>query len=173
MANLLPPQSIRAAQGFYRSRFVFTGSLVTIVCGAIALLALLPVYAMVRGAPTEAIPESATQALPESSDREDLARTRLMLKELQPIASSTVSVLSILEEIFVARPMGTTITSISFTRGEDGEIVLGGTSPSRDDINAYRETLAKSPRFTSVTVPIGVLAGTVGSRFTITLKGTF
>jgi len=173
MANLLPPRAFKDVQGFYRSRFVFTGALVAIVCGVIALLALLPVYAMVRNPQTEPNPQAASQLLPESSDREDLARTRLILKELQPIASSTVSVLSILEEIFVARPSGTIVSSVSFTRGEDGEIVIRGTSPSRDDINEYRETLAKNPRFTGVTVPIGVLAGTVGSRFTLTLKGTF
>lgn len=173
MANLLPPQAQRSMKGFYRSRFVFTASLVASACAVIALLALLPVYAMVRGAPTETNPESAAQALPENSDREDLARARLMLKELQPIASSTVSALSILEEIFAARPSGTVISSVSFKRGEDGEIFIGGTSPSREDISAYRETLAKNPRFKNVTVPLGVLAGASGSRFTLTLKGAF
>lgn len=173
MANLLPPAVQRNVQSFYRSRFIFTGALVALACGVVALLALLPVYAMVRGASTEGDSTPATQTLPESSDRVDLARARLMLKDLRPVASSTTSILSILEEIFEARPSGTTVSGISLMRGEEGEIVVGGTSSSRDGINAYREALAKNSRFTSVTVPIGVLAGTVGSRFTVTLKGNF
>lgn len=174
MANILPPKAQKEARGFYQSRFVTVGSLVAIVCGVIGLAALLPVYAMVRDTRGDTGTQSAAaQPLPESSDREDLARTRLILKELSPYASSTTSSLTMLGEIFGARPAGTIITSISLKRGLEGELSLSGSTLSRDDINAFREALIKNPRFTSVTVPIGVLAGTAGSRFTITLKGKF
>lgn len=172
MANLLPPQAQKSVKGFYRSRFVFTGSLVAIVCASIAIIALLPVYVMVRTQAGEN-PEPATQTLSDISDREEIARARLLLKELQPIAATSTPALAILEEIFVARPAGTVVSSVSFKRGEESEIVIGGTSPSREDINAYRETLAKNPRFTSVAVPLGVLAGAAGARFTVTIKGNF
>ncbi|MBI4079945.1 hypothetical protein HY414_01835 [Candidatus Kaiserbacteria bacterium] len=172
MANLLSPQAERKAQGFYRSRFVFTGALVAIVCGIIGFLALLPVYMMVRDGEAKG-DQLASQTLPQNSDREDIARARIILKGIQPYATSTRSVLTTLEEIFVSRPSGMTISSISLKRGQEGQIVLAGASPSRESINTYRETLAKNPRFTSVTVPIGVLAGTGGSPFTLTLKGSF
>ncbi|MBI2610602.1 hypothetical protein HYW60_01545 [Candidatus Kaiserbacteria bacterium] len=170
MANLLSPRELKQVRSYFRARFLGTGSLVAIVCGVVALLSLLPVYAIV-GAPREG--SSPTPGvLSESEDREELARARLILRDIAPVASTTSS-LDMLGEILSVRPAGTVITSMSFKRGEEGMIVLSGTSKSRDDINAYREILSRDARFSSVTVPIGALAGTAGSRFTLTITGTF
>lgn len=172
MANLLPPNGLKRARGFYRSRLIFTGSVMAIVCACIAILSLLPVYVIVSGAD---VPEDkdAEATLQESADREDIAQARLLLKALQPTATTSISVLSIWQEIISARPAGTFITSLSLKRGEDGEIVIGGASLSREDVNSFREALSRNPRFRSVNLPLSALVGASGAPFDITLRGTF
>ncbi len=174
MGNLLPPRELKHVRSHFRDRFLLVGSLAAIVCGISVLLALLPVYAMVRGASVEQdSPPVVTGVFSESEEREGLARARLILRDLGEVASTTTSLLEVLEEVFTARSPGIVITNVSLVRGEEGVIVLGGTSSSRDDISAYRDALVENSRFKSVMVPISVLAGTAGNRFTITITGTF
>lgn len=173
MANLLPPQDQKRVRWYFRARFIATGSLIAIVCGCAALLALLPVYAIARGAHATDDPSAVHGGISEEQDREDVARARLLLHELESVTATSSSSLTILAEIFNVRPRGTSITSIFFERGEESAITLAGMSTSRDDIGTYREALLKDARFKNVTVPIGVLAGTAGKTFTMTITGTF
>lgn len=173
MANLLPPQEQKRMRAHVRSRFIATGSLVAIVCGVVALLALLPVYAIIRGAGDSSEGPAVQGGLSQEEDREEIARARLLLRDLKPVTVVATSSLEMLADIFKARPKGTIITSIFFDRGEEGVITLAGTSASREDITAYRDLLAKDARYKSVTVPIGVLAGTAGKAFTLTITGSF
>lgn len=173
MANLLPPQELKRVRRHFRDRMIGTGSLVAIVCGLGALLALLPVYLSVRitGSPPESV--IAADTFSEERDREEIARARLLIRDLETATATSTSALVIFGEIFDARPSGTIITNASLARGKDGTITLAGTSASRDDINAYRNALDENARFESVAVPIGVLAGTAGKTFTMTIKGKF
>ena len=174
MSNLFPPEALKAVRGFYRARFVLVGSLVLIAGGLIALLALVPAYSLVntnRAAANDLLGSAASSSL--KSNRNDLIRAQQLVKELRPIASSTVSVLEVLADVLGARPPGLVVLSVNFARGNPGTITLNGTAPSRDEINAYRTVLAKDPRFKSVSVPIGVLAGSDDGHFSLTLKGTF
>lgn len=150
------------------------GSLVLIACGVVVLLALVSEYAIVSGVPGSAN-GSPEVTLPASSgtDREEIARTQTLINELKPLASSTASVLGLLEAALLARPSGVVVENIHLTRGDPATLILAGSASSRDDINMYRTVLTKDPRFRSVSVPIGILAGTEGGRFTVTLTGDF
>ena len=174
MANLLPPENLQSVRRFHRAHFVLVGSLTGIVCGSIALLALLPLYAIVRA--EHGALEVNTPILRGASDAEERAgimRAQFLVREFRPLASSTPPALEILGIALDARPPGVTVSSMSYVRGDPGMIVLGGVARSRDEINAYRTVLAKDPHFKSVAVPIGILTGSEGGRFTITLSGAF
>src|SRR3989344_7472673 len=137
MANILPKDALTAVRNFYRARFVLVGSLISIVCGAIALLALVPAYALV-GAERAVANNDDLQvvSLPPSADRDDIIRAQALVRELRSIASSTVSTLDVLDGILGARPARVAISSMSYVRGDPGTIVINGTAPSRDAIRA-------------------------------------
>lgn len=158
---------------YVREHFIATGSLVAIVCGIAALLGLFPVYVMVRGANVQPDSVIVQGALSAEVDLEEIARARLLVRDLKPIVATATSSLDILADVFEARPPGTIVTSIALDLGEAGVITLAGTSASREDITAYRDALARKARFKSVTVPIGVLTGTAGKAYTMTITGPF
>ncbi|OGG57919.1 hypothetical protein A2853_03250 [Candidatus Kaiserbacteria bacterium RIFCSPHIGHO2_01_FULL_55_17] len=173
MTNLLSPQALREAQHFHRDRFILVGSVVSILCSTIALLALAPAYITVRTGDVVGTSVSPSPTLSGNTDREDLARARTLLVELQPLVSSTSSVLTTFDVALGARPSGITVSKIRYARGEPATIVIEGASRSREDINTYRTTLASDTRFSSVSVPIGALAGIEDGHFTMTLTSTF
>ena len=175
MSNLLPRETLRTVSNAHRARFILVGSMVAIVCGVIAFLALAPTYAIVRGERTASEDLIDASSLEAATDREEVTRARELVKELLPVASSTTPILSLLDQVLSARPTGIGITHISVRRGSPGEIVLNGIAPSRDEINAYREALSKNSHFESVSVPvpIGILTGFGVGAFNATLVGTF
>lgn len=175
MSNLLPRETLQAVRSTHRARFVLVGSLVGIICGVIALLALAPAYAVVTGERAASNDAAQDTSLESSTDRADVTRARELVKEFLPVATATTSVLTILDEVLAGRPAGIVITSMSVRRGNPGEIVLNGTAPSRNEINAYREVLSKNTRFESVSVPvpIGILTSSQGGAFSATLTGSF
>ena len=173
MANVLTKESLSVVRSLYRSRFVLVGSLVAIVCGAIALFALMPAYATVSAQDPAAVDPLSSISLPASTERDDVARARVLVEELGHVASSTVSALSVLEDVFGMRPAGVKISAVSYTRGDPGTIIVSGTAPSREEINTYRAALSGDSRFKSVSVPISTLTGFGGGNFSVTLTGTF
>ncbi len=173
MVNILPPDSLNVARRFCRSRVITAGSIVAVVCGIIALLALLSVYAIAGGIHVGTISFSES-ALPVSYDEDQasLVRSETVLKELTPLVS-TSSPLRFISDTLSVRPSGILVQNIRFMRGNPATLILSGTAVSRDDINMYRSELSKNTNFKSVSVPIGILAGTKDNLFTITLTGDF
>lgn len=173
MANVLTKESLSAVRSLYRSRFVLAGSLVAIVSGAVALFALMPAYAALSAQRLAVTDPLSSVSLPPSTDRDDVARARVLVQELGPVASSSPSVLNVLGDVFGMRPAGVKISSVSYERGDPGTIIVSGTVPSRDEINTYRAVLSSDPRFKNVSVPISTLTGLGGGNFSVTLTGTF
>lgn len=171
MANVLPKETLKAVRGSYRSRFILVGSLIAIVSGAFALLALLPVYAIVKAEQERTDVEVA--GFSPSDERDDIMRTQALVKALKPVAVVATSSLAILNEVFSARPSGVVLSSAGYIKGVGGTIAVSGQASSRESINTFRETLSKNPLFTSVTVPIGVFVGAGGSEFSMTITGDF
>jgi hypothetical protein len=175
MSNLLPEKTLNSVRKAHRARFMLVGSLVSIVCAGIALLALVPAYAIVSAGRSSAEEAADAEALSFSTDREEITRARALVKELLPLATSTAPLYTVLDEILSARPSGIVVTNVNVRRGDPGEIILNGTVRSRDEINAYRDALAKNSRFDSISVPVplGLLTGIGGGAFSATLLGTF
>ncbi|OGG77854.1 hypothetical protein A3B35_02335 [Candidatus Kaiserbacteria bacterium RIFCSPLOWO2_01_FULL_54_24] len=174
MVNILPQDSLKTVRHFYRSRAIVAASLVASACGVVALLVLVSAYMIVNAVPAS-LEGSPEVTLPTSSgnDREEIVRAQILLKEFEPIASSASSSTAFIEAALSARPPGVRVQNIHITRGDPGTMVLAGTALSRDDINAYRVSLSNDTHFKSVSVPIGILAGTKDDRFTVTLTGDF
>ena len=125
MANVLPRDALKGIRSSYRARFVLVGSLAAIVCGGIALLALAPAYAIVKaGHVASADPQ--TVSLPPSTDRDEVLRAQTLVRELQPVASSTIPVVQILEQVLAAHPRLTRehISAASWSWGFDTRTVL-------------------------------------------------
>ena len=174
MVNILPPDSLKTVRHFYRSRVILAGSLVAIACGVIVLVSLISAYAVVIGTPI-GVDDSPDVTLSASSreNREAIVHTETLLKELGPLAVSASSTVEFIEAALLARPHSVAVQNIHLTRTDPATLILAGTASSRDDINAYRVTLSKDSRFKSVSVPIGILAGTKDDRFIVTLTGDF
>jgi hypothetical protein len=111
--------------------------------------------------------------LTDTTERDELSRTKLMIKDLVPIATSTSAVVETIDRALSKRPAGIYIQSIDYERGVTSRLILGGISTARDAIRAFREALGKEPIFKSVTLPLDDLTGTEDGGFTITATGTF
>ena len=172
MVNILPPQALRGIRRFYWSRLLVVGSLAAILCGIIASFAFMPAYAIVHFGNGSGDELAQAEASPTSStERQDIADAQILLKELRDTASSTPSSVAFIEAALSARPAGIRVDTIHLTDEANATLVVGGIASSREAINAYRTALSGDPHFASVTVPIGILAGTEDGRFTITLTG--
>lgn len=173
MANILSRDSLKTMQAFHRARFRLVGALVFLVCGVATLLALAPTYVLVHAERSAAAGSLEEVILPTNQDRDALGRAQILSKELQPFASSTSSLLAILDDVLSVRPKGVVVSNMSISRGSSGSIVLQGTTPSRDEINDYRTILLEDERFDRVSVPLHVLAGSEDGSFHISLTGAF
>lgn len=171
MANVLPHERLRAVRSSYRARLVFAGSLIGILAGTVALLALVPAYTLVKAGQQNT--EIQVAELPSSDERNEIARTQSLVRSLKPVLTATSSSLALFDEIFSVRPPGVKLSSIGYVKGEPGTIAISGRASSRDDINTYRAALSGDSRFQSVDVPIGAFVGIEGGIFSMTITGTF
>ena len=168
MTNVLPQKAQRHVWGMYRARFILAGSGVACVVAILAFLALLPSYLALHA---DGYPESASLSAGGSThDQADIVRARGFLSTLQPLIAATTTPSGILSSALGLRPPKVLVDHVSYT---SGTLVLSGASPSRESIDTYRKSLAADPHFTSVSVPVGDLAGAQGGRFSITLSGAF
>lgn len=177
MANVLPREAQKKVSRSFRARYVLVGSLALLASAIVTLLALLPAYVVVYVERTSVSGDASLAASPagaqEKSDRDDILRAQMLLKDLSTTASSTTVGLDAIRAALEKRSKGITVQTISYVAGETGTIMVGGTAAGREDISAYATSLRADPRFKSVSIPIGDLAGTGNGRFTITLTGTF
>ena len=176
MVNVLPEGARKSIWRFYRARLVFAAAVALCACGLLALLALLPAYAALRAEGAFFNPAlSANAAAPKGKDpeRDQILRTRILLEQLSPVASSSAPMLDALISALDKRPAGVTVDRMNYARSGGGEVTIGGTASSREGIQAYAAALRDDRRWKSIAVPIGDLAGTGDGRFSITLTGTF
>ena len=176
MVNVLPEGARRSVWSFYRGRFLLAAAVTLCVCGLFAFLALLPAYAALRaeGAFFKTAP-SANAGVQKGKDleRDQILRTRILLEQLSPAASSSAPVFDGLVSALGARPSGVTVDRMNYVRDTEGEVTIGGTANSREGVQTYVAALRADPRWKNISVPIGDLAGTGDGRFSITLTGTF
>lgn len=167
MANVLPLERQRKVWAMYRARFLIVCSLLLLVLALVAGLVTVPSYLALRiDAPERTV---ANASKPDSSDAIAIARTQSLVSTLLPLLSATSSASFAITRALEEKPVGVKVERISYARGE---ISLSGTA-SRDALNTYRNSLVQSGAFTGVSLPVGALVISEGSRFTIKLSGNF
>src|SRR3989338_6061758 len=112
MVNVLPEGARRSVWSFYRGRFLLAAGVTLCVCGLFAFLALLPAYAALRaeGAFFRTAPSAnAGVQKGKDSERDQILRTRILLEQLSPAASSSAPMLDALISALDKRPAGVTV----------------------------------------------------------------
>ena len=156
----------------YRIRFMVAGALVSLLAAGLCALAFLPSYLALHAADT-ARPESNTsQSVTNGTDRTALLSIQASLKALSPLISTSTPT-DVITQALSLRPSGISIDRITYSAGNPGTILLGGSAETREAINGYRQALSSDSHWKNVAVPIGDLTGEPGARFTITLSGIF
>lgn len=173
MSNVIPEDALRKIGAVYRARSITAASLVALTAAALCAAALLPSYLALyesdRSVPTR--PFSGAKS--EQQIRDELSHAQSIVSVLLPLVSATTTPVQAAQAALSARPASIRIDRITYTGGEGGALLIGGKGASRESINAYRKALDDDPHFTSVSVPVGDLAGTEDGRFSITLSGNF
>lgn len=148
---------------------------VFLLAGAIvAGIILLPSYVIVKKNQTS-VGLSATSSANAASvaDRALVARIQSRVDALSPFVGAASTPSELIETVLAPRPAGASVNHVTFNGGKTFTILLSGASASADKVAAYQASLAKNPRFSGVSVPIGSLAGTNDGRFNITIVGAF
>jgi hypothetical protein len=173
MSNLLPQRARKKVWADYRARFVFAGSCVAFVSALLAGTALLPSYLVLRVSGEAPPAPSATAASTTQEDRAAIQGAQALLTALSPLLKATTTPAQMISAALSERPPGVTVGHITLTSGKPGTMILAGSATDIGAINSYRKTLSADARFSSVSVPVGDLAGTQNGQFSITLTGEF
>ena len=173
MANVLPQPEKILVQSRTRSRYLFVTSIGIATSALVAILAILPAFMSVRIA--RASLESSVREAQGTVKEEQTAalRTQNLIASLSPLLQATSSPTDALSLALAQKPAGISITTITYTGGAKGTLVLSGTSNNRDSVNAFRDALEKTQRFSNIAIPVAALVGTQEGRFTVTLSGVF
>lgn len=169
MSNILPHEAKKAVWSMYRARFMIAGSLIALLVAGLSALSLLPSYLALHAA--DSTQETATaSSLASDDDRAALASLKSMMAALSPIVSATTTPTSAISYALTLKPPTISIDHISYTTGQ---ILLAGSTATREAIGGFRQTLSLDPHFKGVSIPVGDLTGAPGARFSLTLSGNF
>jgi Tfp pilus assembly protein PilN len=176
MFTLLPEQYKKKLWKLYRLRlatviFLFISAIFLISIGL-----LFPSYislAFDKGilhSETEAL-EAEIKSKNDKGLSETLNRTNTILALVKP---DNTYILESVEAILKQKPVGVSISTISYTRGQDqSSINISGTAKERNDLIIFTKQLQKESGFTSVTLPVSNLAKQVDVPFSLEILGKF
>jgi len=156
---------------FYRDRMLITGAFALCAVALVAFLSLLPAH-LVLSAEAARVAKVTPLSADDEAERDAIVRAQRVVRSLASVATSSVPWMGSVKSALDVRPAGVAVENITFERGEEGKLTLSGSAGSREAINSYVTALRAKKEFTSVSVPLGVLAGTDG-HFTITIRGSF
>ncbi len=170
MSNVLPQSEKKRILRTIRARYLIVGSLALLSGAVVASLSLLPAIISIRIA-QDSLDSSAAQLRDDADgDYAIQVRTQGLLDTFTPIVSATTSPTDLLQAALAVKPPGISVTSMSFSGGAKGSIVLSGVARDRLAVNAFSEALQRTEKFGTVTVPVASLVGTQDGRFTVTLS---
>lgn len=152
------------------ARFLLVGSFMISAAAVVAILAIMPAYISVQIARAAVENGAERGGGTASADHEAAVRTQGLITQLNPVANATSSPTDALSLALAQKPAGLSITTITYAR-DKSTILLTGISQRREAVNALRDALEATKRFSSVTVPVSALVGAQEGRFTITLTG--
>lgn len=173
MSNVLPKDVQRAVWRVYRARFITAGSLVALVVAVFAGSALLPMYLALHAGDTPTSAAAKALSAETQKDRIEVGRAQLLIATLAPIATASTTPSQAIAAALSLRPAGVKVDAILYSAGAKKEIVLTGFSSTREGVSAYQSALRTDPRFKTVVIPIGDLAGTKEGKFSATIVGSF
>lgn len=173
MANVIPKEGLLSLRRRMNARLMLVGALVMLIAALLGIIAILPAYISINV--SRAALESSTEAETQSPSEDQAAAKQAqgLITLLTPLAIATSSPATALETALSQKPVGVSITSISFVGGAKRTLMLSGISSRREAVNQFRDALEKTGLFSSVAVPVAALVGTQDGRFTVTLTGTF
>jgi hypothetical protein len=169
MSNVLPPERKYEAWRMQRARLLIALSLVLLCAAALSAFAMAPSYIALSISPEVSAPFSSG----DDTDRSAIAQSQILLKTLSPLFAATTTPTDAIEAALSQRPQGVLVTHITYTASTPGSLIIAGSAPSPEAINAYQEALQADPHFSSATVPVADLAGAENGNFSITLSGNF
>ncbi len=163
MANILPPAASRAIERLTMARVVLAAAAFFSVLSISVLGLYAPLYIREDGS------SEVEAALPSiEGDRVALRHSAALLVELSQASTTPISFF--IESALSHRPGGISVRAIRATRNASSTtLFFDGTAASRDAISAYRAALMQDKTFRTVSVPIGVLAGVEGGKFSMTI----
>lgn len=173
MSNVLPQLARKKVWRMYRARFLLAGSVVGLVVAALAAVALVPSYVVLQASGLGPPAEQTISAATASQDRMAILENQSLLTALSPLVSATTSRAQLIAAALSLRPADIRVEHITLTSGNPGTMILAGSATNISAIETYRKTLGSDSSFSSVSVPVGDLAGTQNGQFSITLLGNF
>ena len=132
------------------------------------MLALVPSAVVARSALMQAAQEAAAPGS-RSEDGQALVEAQALLYQMNTLLGTSTPV-ALIADVLAKRPPKTTVNHVTYT---PGTLVFSGAAERRDDVNAFRATVAADARFSGVAVPINALVGVEDGAFTMTLTGSF
>lgn len=173
MLNLLPQKEKNLHVSEYRMRFALVS--VAFVCTllVIALIGLLPTYAIKRSMTTELLKEQ---------DAAKVANTQAMIEEAEAKAADNEALADILEGrvTLLANPLtpsliidkvlekaGASVVVVRSISIVDTSIDIRGIASTRDELIAFHQRLKAEADFKNASLPIGDIAKSVNPEFTI------
>src|SRR3989344_920632 len=125
MSNVLPLSAQKSVWSFYRSRFLFVGSIAAILVAILAFAALLPAYMATRSL-GKSLGDSESMLPASEEDQNERAlilRARTLISELAPVAERP-GVFEALTEALEARPNGIVIQRMQIKKEDRQTIVI-------------------------------------------------
>ncbi|HWO07694.1 MAG TPA: PilN domain-containing protein [Candidatus Paceibacterota bacterium] len=172
MSNVLTGEAKKNLDRRMRARFVFIGASIVSLAALVAALALAPAFVSVQIAQASLHAPSLEETRAAQDDQEKVARAQSLVTALGPLTHASSSVSDALALALELQPRSISITALTY-QAATHQIVLSGTSQSREAVNEFRDALREAGAFTDVSVPVAALVGAQEGRFTITLTGDF
>ena len=171
MSNVLPTHEQKRVWKFYRTRFIFLGSVTLGIIAIIALAALSPSYIMLylNRPITDDVGKNSLQKSA-AQDHAEASKAQVLVTQLLPFVGATTSVMDTLSQALDGKPAGIVIGQITYSSDANGgTITLRGNSKTREQIDTFRKELTAKGIYKSVIIPVGDLVGASGNQFTVTL----
>lgn len=179
MLNLLTPEEKKSIKREYRVRtaaVVVTFMFFTVV---FAIAGLLPAYFHVTvnlKIRNTDLSNLAVQSEQEGDDSVALAlgRTSTILNFIEIEDDPKIAPTYIIERALTARPVGVSVTTLSFDASETGKVLtVAGNADTRASLIEYSRNLGNQPGFISTNVPAEDLAQAANIDFRLTVRGEF
>ena len=148
--NLLPEQEKTALQREISMRLAIAGALLVVVLELVAIVLLIPTYAIVRvqhDALVSGVAQLQQTVSGKGSVEDELKNHAANIHNfLSDIGIARYAPSTLIGEVLKARPLGVSTKSITFSRkGETGALQLSGNGATREGLLEYQKNIRDLP----------------------------